>query len=79
MTEIIKQYVDMRNQKVINVNWFVNYFKEKTGKSVGTSEMNMFLQLSFIDDIFNKLDKDLNLVLLYDKSNRLLKCYPPSN
>lgn len=79
MTEIINEYVAMRNEGLLNPMWFLKYAFEKTGIKYQYKDIHMYLQFANHEEIFNKLDKDLNLVLLCDKSNQLLKCYPPSN
>jgi hypothetical protein len=79
MTEIINEYIEMRNEKMLNPLWFLKYALEKTGVRYQYGDIHMYLQFANHDDIFNKLDKEFNLDILYDKSNRFLKCYPASN
>ena len=79
MTEIINEYIEMRNDKILNPLWFLKYVLEKTGVRYQYRDIHTYLQFANHDDIFNKLDKEFNLDILYDKSNRFLKCYPASN
>lgn len=79
MTEITKEYINMRNSRILNVSWFRKYFIESTGKNVDHGAISMYL--SFVDhnDVFNHLDKKFNLDTLYDKNGSFLMCYPGSN
>jgi hypothetical protein len=79
MTEIINEYIEMRNEKMLNPLWFLKYALKKTGVRYQYGDIHTYLQFANHDDIFNKLDKEFNLDILYDKLNRFLKCYPASN
>lgn len=79
MTEIINEYVEMRNERMLNPLWFVKYALEKTGTQYQYRDIHSYLQFTNHDSIFDKLDREFNLDILYDKSGRFLKCYSGSN
>ena len=79
MTEIIKKYIDMRNEKMLNPMWFIEYALEKTGVRHQYKDIHTYLQFANHEDIFNKLDKEFNLDTLHDNHGRFLMCYPGSN
>lgn len=79
MTEIINEYIEMRNERMLNPIWFIKYALEKTGVRHQYREIHTYLQFANHEEIFNKLDKEFSLDILYDKSEKFLKCYPASN
>ena len=79
MTEIINEYIVMRNERMMNPMWFLKYFIEKTGKKVQYKDVFNYISFANHSEIFNKLDKEFSLDILYDKSGKFLKCYPASN
>ena len=79
MTEIINRYITMRNERMLNPMWFIEYALYKTGVRHQYKDVHTYLQFSNHESIFDKLDKEFNLDILYDKSGKFLKCYPASN
>jgi hypothetical protein len=79
MTEIINDYIKMRNSKNIFEEWFKRYFLDVTGKNVSSNYVLAYLQFSNHNEIFNHLDKKFNLDTLHDRNGNFLKCYPGSN
>ena len=79
MTEIINEYIIMRNEKMLNPIWFIKYALEKTGIRHQYRDIHTYLQFANHEGIFNKLDKEFSLDILYDSSGKFLKCYPASN
>jgi hypothetical protein len=79
MTEIINEYIEMRNERMLNPILFIKYALEKTGVRHQYRDIHTYLQFANHDSIFDKLDKEFNLDILYDKSGKFLKCYPASN
>lgn len=79
MTEIINEYIIMRNDKMLNPIWFIKYALEKTGIRHQYRDIHTYLQFANHEGIFNKLDKEFSLDILYDSSGKFLKCYPASN
>ncbi len=79
MTEIINEYIIMRNEKMLNPIWFIKYALEKTGVRHQYRDIHTYLQFANHEGIFNKLDKEFSLDILYDSSGKFLKCYPASN
>lgn len=79
MTEIINEYIQMRNERMLNPLWFLKYALDKTGVRHPYRDIHTYLQFANHDDIFSKLDREFNLDILYDKSGQFLKCYSGSN
>ena len=79
MTEIINEYIIMRNERMLNPIWFIKYALEKTGIRHQYRDIHTYLQFANHEGIFNKLDKEFSLDILYDSSGKFLKCYPASN
>lgn len=79
MTEIIKKYIDMRNEKMLNPMWFIEYALEKTGVRHQYRDIHAYLQFANHEEIFNKLDSEFSLDTLHDNQGRFLMCYPASN
>lgn len=79
MTEIINEYIAMRNERMLNPMWFVKYASNKTGVKYRNEDAHVYLQFANHEAIFDILDKEFNLDILYDKSGRFLKCYSGSN
>ena len=79
MIEITNEYIQMRNERLLNPVWFLKYAFEKTGIKHQYRDIHTYLQFANHDSIFDKLDKEFNLDILYDKSGKFLKCYPASN
>lgn len=79
MTEIINEYIEMRNEKMLNPIWFIKYALEKTGIRHQYRDIHTYLQFANHEGIFNKLDKEFSLDILYDSSGKFLKCYHASN
>jgi hypothetical protein len=79
MTETIKEYIHMRNERMLNPMWFIRYELEKTGVRYQYKDVHTYLQFSNHQDIFDKLDKEFSLDILFDNSGKFLKCYPASN
>lgn len=79
MTEIINEYIIMRNDKMLNPIWFIKYALEKTGIRHQYRDIHTYLQFAHHDIIFENLDKEFSLDILYDSSGKFLKCYPASN
>ena len=69
----------MRNERMLNPMWFIEYALHKTGVRHQYKDVHTYLQFSNHESIFDKLDKEFNLDILYDKSGKFLKCYPASN
>lgn len=78
MTEIINEYITMRNNRTIDVSWFLKFFIEKKRINPGANTVTQFLQFANHEEIFYKLDKEFNLCTLHDKSGHFVKCYPES-
>lgn len=79
MTEIINEYIEMRNERMLNPIWFIKYALEKTGIRHQYRDIHTYFQFANHEGIFNKLDKEFSLDILYDSSGKFLKCYPASN
>lgn len=75
MTEIIKDYIEMRNEKILNLIWFIRYALEKTGIRHQYRDIHTYLQFANHEDIFNKLDKELEVNVLVDRNGKFLRCY----
>ncbi len=78
MTEIINEYIEMRNERMLNPLWFLKYALNKTGVRPQYRDVHTYLQFANHEDIFTKFDKEFNLDILYDKSGQFLKCCPGS-
>jgi hypothetical protein len=78
MTEIINEYIEMRNERMLNPIWFLKYALNKTGVRPQYRDVHTYLQFANHEAIFSKFDKEFNLDILYDKSGQFLKCYPES-
>jgi hypothetical protein len=79
MTEIIREYIEMRNRRILEPTWFLKFFAHKVGVNPSLQNIIMYLQIANQEQMFSKLDKEFNLCTLHDKEGRFLKCYPESN
>lgn len=75
MEEIIKGYIEMRNNRHVDPIWFIRYALEKTGKRFQYKDIYTYLQFSNHEDIFNHLDKELGLDILVNRGGGFIKCY----
>lgn len=73
---MVNEYIKMRNSGKYNINWFYEYYISKGGKSIDISKFSMVFNTGNLDGILSDLDREFNLVSLYDNSGtKLIKVW----
>jgi hypothetical protein len=76
----IEKYIEMRNKNQYDISWFYEHYMDiSKDKNMSLDKFNAIFQMSNFDSILDHLDTKFKLDKLYDKNNKLIKCYLPSN
>jgi len=67
-----KDYIEMRNKKAIDINFFYTYAVLKGFKG-SVAEFNAGALHLMVDDALDHLDQEFGLTLLFDKKGNFIK------
>lgn len=70
-----EEYIRMRNNGNYNIEWFHRYYISKGGKTIPMQDFHMVFQMTPLDQVLEKIDKEYNLTSLYDVNNKLIKTW----
>ena len=65
----------MRNSGQYNIDWFYKYYISKGGKTITMQEFHMVFQMTPLDQVLEKMDKDFELTSLYYRDNKLINVW----
>jgi hypothetical protein len=65
----------MRNSGQYNIDWFYKYYRSKGGNDVPLQTFHTVFQMTPLDQVLEKIDKEYELTSLYDVNNKLIKTW----
>jgi len=79
-TQEVVKYIEMRNKNQYDITWFYNHYIESSqDRSMNFDRFSQVFRMSNFDSILDHIDNKFKLDKLYDKDNKFIKCYLPSN
>jgi hypothetical protein len=75
----IEQYIEMRNQRRYNINWFYNHYIENSKHKISIQDFERIFKMSNLDSILSHLDNKFRLDVLSDKNGVVVKVFENSN
>ena len=70
-----EEYIRMRNIGQYNIEWFHKYYRSKGGKDVPLQTFHMVFQTANLDQVLERIDKEYELIILYDVQGKLIKTW----
>ena len=75
MVQMKEEYIRMRNSGQYNIEWFHKYYRSKGGKDVPLQTFHMVFQTANLDQVLERIDKEYELIILYDVQGKLIKTW----
>lgn len=70
-----EEYIRMRNSGQYNIDWFHKYYRSKGGKDIPLQTFHMVFQTANLDQVLERIDKEYELIILYDVQGKLIKTW----
>lgn len=70
---MIEQYIQMRNSKQYNLEWFYNYFIQNGGKIDSVQSFQNVFNFINLNDVLDFLDHKFELTVIYDRNNNFIR------
>ena len=68
-----EKYIEMRNKKQIDINWFYEYYVQNSKHNISIENFYQTFMLANIEAVMDHIDKKFELTKLLDKNGEFIK------
>jgi hypothetical protein len=66
-------YIEMRNKKQIDINWFYEYYIQNSKHNISIENFYQTFMFANIEAVMEYIDKKFELIKLLDKNGEFIK------
>jgi hypothetical protein len=68
-----EKYIEMRNKKQIDINWFYEYYVQNSRHNISIEDFYQTFMFANIEAVMDHIDKKFELTKLLDKNGEFIK------
>ena len=68
-----EKYIEMRNKKQIDINWFYEYYVQNSKHNISIEDFYQTFMFANIEAVMDHIDKKFELTKLLDKNGEFIK------
>jgi hypothetical protein len=68
-----ERYIEMRNKKQIDINWFYEYYVQNSKHNISIENFYQTFMFANVEAVMEHIDKKFELTKLLDKNGEFIK------